>query len=95
MKTILAVLVVALALAGPRAAWSEDAEVEHRMIEALIKSVAELSDATFLRNGKSYSASSASRFLLEKWQSRHSDVHSAEDFIDRVGSFSSQPPGRI
>jgi hypothetical protein len=55
----------------------------------LIESVAQLTDATFIRNGKSYSASSASRFLLEKWQSPQSEVHPAEDFIDHVASSSS------
>jgi hypothetical protein len=51
--------------------------------------VAQLKDATFLRNGTPYPASSAARFLREKWHSRESEVRSAEEFIDRVASFSS------
>lgn len=65
------------------------AEAEYRTIEALIASVAQLGDATFLRNGKSYPAATAARFLREKWQSRQSEVRSAEEFIDRIASFSS------
>jgi hypothetical protein len=51
--------------------------------------VAQLRDATFFRNDKSYPASTAARFLREKWQARQSQVRSAEEFIDRIGSFSS------
>ena len=92
LRAILAVLVASFVLAGPRPALSEDAaaaEAEYRTIEALIASVAQLSDATFLRNGKSYPAATAARFLREKWQSRQSEVRSAEEFIDRIASFSS------
>ena len=87
-----AILIASLALAGARPAFAADAakaEAESRTIEALIASVAQLSDATFLRNGKSYPASAAARFLREKWQSRRSEVRSAEGFIDRIASFSS------
>jgi hypothetical protein len=92
LRITLSVLVASFALAGPRPAFSEDAatpKAESQAIEALIASVAQLSDATFLRNGKSYPASTAARFLREKWQSRQSEVRSAEEFIDRIASFSS------
>ena len=91
-SAILAILLAALALAGSRPAPADErvpADSEQGTIEALIASVARLSDATFLRNGKSYSASGAARFLREKWRSREAEVRSAEDFIDRVASFSS------
>jgi hypothetical protein len=91
-RAILAVLVASFALAVPRSALSEDAapaESEKRAIEALIASVSQLSDATFVRNGESYPASTAARFLREKWQSRQSEVRSADEFIDRIASFSS------
>jgi hypothetical protein len=92
LRTVLAVLVASFALAGPRPALSEDApaaEAENRTIEALIASVAQLSDATFLRNGKSYPAATAAGFLREKWKAQQSEVRSADEFIDRVASFSS------
>lgn len=83
---------MSLTLAGARPSSAEGApaaDVEGRTIEALIGSVAGLTDATFLRNGRPYPAASAARFLREKWRSRLSDVRSAEDFIERVASFSS------
>jgi hypothetical protein len=91
IRSIFAALALSLVVAGPRGSAAESAapESERRTIEALITSVAELRDATFVRNGKSYDASSAARFLHEKWKSRESEVRSAEDFIERVASFSS------
>jgi Family of unknown function (DUF5329) len=77
LRIVLIAIVVSLAVvtARPVRAGEVAAEgVEHQTIEALIESVAQLTDATFLRNGKSYPASSAG---------------SAEEFIDRVASFSS------
>jgi hypothetical protein len=84
--------VAALALAGSRAARADEAvlaEAERQAIEALIESVAQLGGATFIRNGQPYPAASAARFLREKWRSRRAEVRSAEDFIERVASFSS------
>ena len=92
LRIILVAIVVSLALVTPlpvRAGEAAEVGVEHQTIEALIESVARLTDATFLRNGKSYSASNAARFLREKWHSRKSEVRSAEEFIDRVASSSS------
>ena len=81
-------LLIALA-AFPAVAQDEAEAAAHREIEALITSVARLEDATFIRNGKAWSASRAAEFLREKWESRESEVRSAEDFIAQVASFSS------
>ena len=91
MRSIPTVLVLSLLVVSPRASVAEGAapEAERLAIEALIASVARLGDASFVRNGQSYGASNAARFLREKWKSRESEVKSAEDFIDRVASFSS------
>jgi len=91
LRLVLVALVSALALAssGPALAAAEAVESEERTIEALIDSVARLTDATFLRNGEAYPAASAARFLREKWRSRRSEVRTAEEFIERVASFSS------
>jgi hypothetical protein len=91
LRSIVAVLVLALVAALPIASVAGDAAVdaERSTIEALIDSVAQLRDATFVRNGKPYDASKAARFLREKWKSRESEVRSAEDFIERVASVSS------
>ena len=69
--------------AGP----PELSERERASIEALIASVEQLREAHSVRNGEEYSESDAARFLRKKWKSREADVHSAEEFIDQVGSF--------
>ncbi len=62
---------------------------ERQRIEILIGAVEQLEGAQFMRNGKSYSAASAAKFLRGKWKARESDVRSAEDFVEKVASFSS------
>jgi hypothetical protein len=62
---------------------------EQAKIERLIEAVQRLGDAAFIRNGVSYSAATAVRFLRGKWQTRRGKVLSAEDFIDQVASCSS------
>lgn len=64
-------------------------EVERQVIESLITRVARSTDAAFVRNGRSYAAPEAAQFLRKKWRSRESEVRSAEEFIDRIASFSS------
>jgi hypothetical protein len=61
---------------------------ESQKIEALIQDVRNLKDATFIRNGSSYSSESAAIFLRRKWQANQSAVKTARDFIDKVASFS-------
>ena len=61
---------------------------EKQKIEMLIKQVANLRDAKFVRNGSSYNADSAAVFLRRKWQANESNVKNARDFIDKVASFS-------
>jgi hypothetical protein len=61
---------------------------ETQKIEALIQDVRNLKDATFIRNGSSYSSNSAAIFLRRKWQANQSEVKTARDFIDKVASFS-------
>jgi uncharacterized protein DUF5329 len=61
---------------------------EKQKIEALIKEVANLKDAKFVRNGSTYNAGSAATFLRRKWGANESEVKTARDFIDKVASFS-------
>ena len=61
---------------------------EKQKIEALIKQVANLKDAKFVRNGSAYNADSAATFLRRKWGANESEVKTARDFIDKVASFS-------
>ncbi len=61
---------------------------EQQKIEILIKEVGELTDAKFVRNGGTYSVSTAVRFLRRKWEANDAAVKSARDFIDKVASMS-------
>ena len=61
---------------------------EKQKIEALIKQIANLKDAKFVRNGSAYNADSAATFLRRKWEANESEVKTARDFIDKVASFS-------
>ncbi|HSE85866.1 MAG TPA: DUF5329 family protein [Candidatus Binatia bacterium] len=61
---------------------------EKQKIETLIKQVANLKDAQFVRNGSAYNAGSAAVFLRRKWEANESEVKTARDFIDKVASFS-------
>lgn len=62
---------------------------ETRKIEALIKHVEGLRDAVFVRNGSEYDARSAAKFLRAKWEANAKEINSAQDFIDKAGSMSS------
>ena len=62
---------------------------EHAKIEQLITIVEHLTSAHFVRNGRAYGASTAARFLRDKWKDRERSVHSAEDFINNVATRSS------
>lgn len=61
---------------------------EKQKIEALIKQVAVLKDANFVRNGWTYNANNAATFLQLKWVANVADVKTARDFIDKVASIS-------
>lgn len=85
---ILSLAFVLPLLAVEHAAAAAAPAGETQKIEALIQDVRELKDATFIRNGSSYSSESAATFLRRKWQANQSAVKTARDFIDKVASFS-------
>jgi len=62
---------------------------EKDKIQALIKTLEDLKDATFIRNGSDYDAKAAAKFLRGKWQSREKEIKTAADFIDKVATVSS------
>jgi len=61
---------------------------EKQKIEVLIKQVGDLKDAKFVRNGWTYEAATAVRFLRGKWQANDAEVKTARDFIDKIASVS-------
>jgi hypothetical protein len=78
-----------LTIGSGSARCSDLASAEKKKIEALIAGVEQMTDAVFIRNEKKYNATLAAEFLRRKWKNRRSEIHSAEDFIDKVASFSS------
>lgn len=62
---------------------------ENQKIEALIRSVEELKDAKFYRNGALHDAASAAKHLRMKWNKAGSRIKTATDFIEKVASSSS------
>jgi hypothetical protein len=78
-----------LLLAAPSSLYAESfPAAEKQKIEALIKQVADLKDAKFIRNGSIYEVSSAVRFLRRKWDANTAEVKTARDFIDKISSMS-------
>jgi Family of unknown function (DUF5329) len=61
---------------------------EKQKIEALINSVADAKDLQFVRNGKTYDATTAAKFLRGKLAANAAEVKTARGFIDKVASFS-------
>jgi len=58
-------------------------------IEELIAAVEHQTGAAFIRNNQAYDATVAAEFLRRKWRAQAARVGSAEDFIEKVASFSS------
>ncbi len=84
-----AVFAIAFGLASAPARAAADVGIQpdelHR-IELLIAMVEHSTDRRFIRNGTSYDASTAARFLRLKWAHDRDRVHSAEDFVREIGS---------
>jgi hypothetical protein len=68
---------------------AESAISEKEKIEALIKHIEGLKDATFVRNDSDYGAKTAARFLRGKWQAHEKEIKTATDFIEKAASVSS------
>jgi hypothetical protein len=88
---ILTITVTALALSVCSAALraADLPPATEKQIEALIAAIERMADATFIRNGRPYGAAVAAEFLRRKWRHREANVGSADDFIEKVASFSS------
>ena len=85
-----AVLLFLLLLVAPICLRGADKPLtENDKIEALIRHLETLKDATFIRNGSDYDATVAARFLRGKWEAHAKEIKTAMDFIDKVASVSS------
>lgn len=59
---------------------------ETQKIEMLIKHVAELKDAKFIRNGKGHDAKAAAEHLRKKWDYAKKEIKTARDFIQKIAT---------
>jgi len=84
--TFLLITVLACVLPGGLRAAESD---EKAKIEGLIQHVEGLTGAHFIRNGSSYDAKSAGKFLRGKWQAKDKEVKTAADFIEKIATISS------
>lgn len=83
-------LLLILSIAGPLCLQAaEKPATEKEKIEALIKHLEGLKDATFIRNGRDYNAKTAARFLRGKWDANEKEIKTASDFIEKAASVSS------
>lgn len=62
---------------------------ETQKIEHLIAAVEGLGDATFIRNGKSYSPADAADHMRSKWRWKKDEIVTAQDFISIAATKSS------
>ena len=61
---------------------------EKEKITALIAHIESLKDASFIRNGRSYDAAAAGKFLRRKWEANAGEIKSAAGFIEKIASAS-------
>ena len=72
------------AIAADQPALKKLTEVEK--IEHLIRTVDELKDATFIRNGKEYDCHAAAKHMRDKWEHGKDQIKTASDFIEKAAS---------
>jgi tRNA C32,U32 (ribose-2'-O)-methylase TrmJ len=83
------ILALLILRAGPvRVQAQEKPASEKQTIEALIKHVENMKDATFIRNDKQHDAKTAARFLRGKWEANEAEIKTAKDFIEKCASIS-------
>lgn len=76
--------------AAPADSQSDDGASQEARIEALIDHIASLEGAIFIRNGQEYAAADAASHLRMKWEWKKDEVATAEEFIVKLASASSQ-----
>ncbi|MCE9520614.1 MAG: DUF5329 domain-containing protein [Verrucomicrobia bacterium] len=86
--TLIVVFVMTQSLLIPRLA-ADGATSSTAQIEALINEIQMLKDASFVRNGSTYDAKTAAKFLRGKWDSHKSEITTAADFIEKAATVSS------
>lgn len=89
-KTFFFVFVAILisTISGGRLHAADISPAEKAKIESLIANVEGLVDAKFVRNGSTYDAKTAAKFLRGKWSRNEADIKTAADFIAKAATAS-------
>ncbi len=68
--------------------WAADAPAApvEQEIEALLTRVATRQGVQFIRNGQTYDAATAVKFLRGKWDRQTAEIKTVGDFIDRIAT---------
>ena len=85
----IATALVALSLNPPRV-FAAPAQSEAEKIDAIITRVQAHTELEFIRNGKTYTSAEAARHLRMKYAFAGGRVKTAEDFIEKIASGSSE-----
>src|SRR5215213_9341090 len=83
---ILTGIVLSVALHSFAQTTQPAAMTEDQKIEALIKTVEQLKDATFIRNGKEHDCHEAAKHMRDKWEHGKDQIKTATDFIEKAAS---------
>lgn len=89
LRVVVLTVVWACCVGGlaPSLMAAESAEATQQ-INKLITHVEGLTDVTFIRNGKEYTAQNAAKFLRAKRKAKSDEISTASDFIEKVASYS-------
>jgi hypothetical protein len=85
-SAILALMLLAATLASTPSAADAPRIAEAPQIEFLIRSVEQLPNATFVRNGTPYDARTAADHLRMKWREAGDRIQTVDDFIRVCGA---------
>lgn len=89
LTVVASVVVITIAAINALTTADEQPTTDKQKIEALIKHLEGLKDATFVRNDRDYDGKAAAKFLRGKWQANQADIKTVKDFIDKAASVSS------
>src|SRR5438477_5693079 len=80
------------AFPGEEMAFSDKPDPETQKIETLLTHLANLKDASFIRNDVAYQPKEAAAMMRGKWEMKEGDIETAAEFIEQIMTASSSGP---
>lgn len=84
--TLMMAIITVSSLGGTRRASATPANAEAALVEALIQSVAAMTNLMFIRNGATATSVEAAKHMRDKYEYFRRDIVTAEDFIRLCGT---------